>query len=504
MFRPSLQEFAHLAADAGLVPIYREIVADLDTPLTIFAKVAVGESHAFLFESLEGGEKWGRYSFIGIDPIVTFASRGNQVTIIREGAVEEQEGDPLEALQTLLKSFNACNSEMACDPELLPRFFGGAVGFLGYDMVRFMERLPECNPPLAQFPDSSFMVPRTVLIYDNLRQLLTVVNLVQTSGVGIEAGDIPALYAKAQGEIEEIIVRLQAPMPTEYLGGSGKKDTAPHAFTSNMSEEAFEKMVEAAKEYVQAGDVIQVVVSQRFHAKTELAPFKLYRALRHINPSPYLFYLKLGDLVQIGSSPEILVRLEQDDIELRPIAGTRKRGKTPEEDAALEQELLADPKERAEHLMLVDLGRNDVGRVASYGSVEVRDLLVVERYSHVMHLVSGVHGTLASGKDQFDVLRACFPAGTVSGAPKIRAMEIIEELEPERRGPYAGSVGYFGFSGNMDFCITIRTFVMQGDDLWVQAGAGIVADSVPALEYQETINKSMGLRRAVELAEKEF
>ncbi|MFQ6758518.1 MAG: anthranilate synthase component I [Deltaproteobacteria bacterium] len=504
MFRPSLQEFAHLAADAGLVPIYREIVADLDTPLTIFAKVAVGESHAFLFESLEGGEKWGRYSFIGIDPIVTFASRGNQVTIIREGAVEEQEGDPLEALQTLLKSFNACNSEMACDPELLPRFFGGAVGFLGYDMVRFMERLPECNPPLAQFPDSSFMVPRTVLIYDNLRQLLTVVNLVQTSGVGIEAGDIPALYAKAQGEIEEIIVRLQAPMPTEYLGGSGKKDTAPHAFTSNMSEEAFEKMVEAAKEYVQAGDVIQVVVSQRFHAKTELAPFKLYRALRHINPSPYLFYLKLGDLVQIGSSPEILVRLEQDDIELRPIAGTRKRGKTPEEDAALEQELLADPKERAEHLMLVDLGRNDVGRVASYGSVEVRDLLVVERYSHVMHLVSGVHGTLAPGKDQFDVLRACFPAGTVSGAPKIRAMEIIEELEPERRGPYAGSVGYFGFSGNMDFCITIRTFVMQGDDLWVQAGAGIVADSVPALEYQETINKSMGLRRAVELAEKEF
>ena len=504
MFRPSLQEFAHLAADAGLVPIYREIVADLDTPLTIFAKVAGGESHAFLFESLEGGEKWGRYSFIGIDPIVTFASRGNQVTIIREGAVEEQEGDPLEALQTLLKSFNACNSGMACDPELLPRFFGGAVGFLGYDMVRFMERLPESNPPLARFPDSSFMVPRTVLIYDNLRQLLTVVNLVQTSGVGIETGDIPALYAKAQGEIEEIIVRLQAPMPTEYLGGSGRKDAAPHAFTSNMSEEAFEKMVEAAKEYVQAGDIIQVVVSQRFHAKTELAPFKLYRALRHINPSPYLFYLKLGDLVQIGSSPEILVRLEQDDIELRPIAGTRRRGKTPEEDAALEQELLADPKERAEHLMLVDLGRNDVGRVASYGSVEVRDLLVVERYSHVMHLVSGVHGTLAPGKDQFDVLRACFPAGTVSGAPKIRAMEIIEELEPERRGPYAGSVGYFGFSGNMDFCITIRTFVLQGDDLWVQAGAGIVADSVPALEYQETISKSMGLRRAVELAEKEF
>ncbi|MDG4474601.1 anthranilate synthase component I [Thiovibrio frasassiensis] len=499
MFRPSLQEFEHLAADAGLVPIYREIVADLDTPLTIFAKVAGGESHAFLFESLEGGEKWGRYSFIGFDPIVTMSSRGTQITITREGKSEQQEGDPLQALQALLKSFDACNAEMGCDSELLPRFFGGAVGFLGYDMVRFMERLPERNPPLAQFPDSAFMVPRTVLIYDNLRQLLTVVNLVQTAG----AQDLPALYAKAQAEIEEVIVRLQAPMPTEYLGGAGVK-AKTHAFTSNMSEEAFAEMVEAAKEYVQAGDVIQVVLSQRFHTKTELSPFKLYRALRHINPSPYLFYLKLGDLVQIGSSPEILVRLEQGDIELRPIAGTRKRGKTEEEDAALEQELLADPKERAEHLMLVDLGRNDVGRVAQYGSVEVRDLLVVERYSHVMHLVSGVHGTLAPGKDQFDVLRACFPAGTVSGAPKIRAMEIIEELEPERRGPYAGSVGYFGFSGNMDFCITIRTFVMQGDDLWVQAGAGIVADSVSALEYQETINKSMGLRRAVELAEKEF
>ena len=504
MFQPSLQEFEHLAIDAGLVPIYREIVADLDTPLTIFAKVAGAESHAFLFESLEGGEKWGRYSFIGLDPILTFASRGTQIIITREGIVKQQQGDPLEVLQTLLKSFNACNAEMACDPELLPRFFGGAVGFLGYDMVRFMERLPERNPPLAEFPDSSFMVPRIVLIYDNLRQLLTVVNLVQTSGAGIEAQDIPALYAKAQAEIEEIIVRLQEPMPTEYLGGAGLKTAKPHIFTSNMNEEGFEKMVEAAKEYIQAGDIIQVVLSQRFHTKTELAPFKLYRALRHINPSPYLFYLKLGDLVQIGSSPEILVRLEQEDIELRPIAGTRKRGKNPEEDAALEQELLADPKERAEHLMLVDLGRNDVGRVARYGSVEVRDLLMVERYSHVMHLVSGVHGMLAPDKDQFDVLRACFPAGTVSGAPKIRAMEIIEELEPERRGPYAGAVGYFGFSGNMDFCITIRTFVMQGDDLWVQAGAGIVADSVPALEYQETINKSMGLRRAVELAEKEF
>ena len=277
-----------------------------------------------------------------------------------------------------------------------------------------------------------------------------------------------------------------------------------HTFASNMNADQFSRMVERAREYIMAGDVIQVVLSQSFHTQTSLQPMAIYRALRHINPSPYLFFLKLGDLVQIGSSPEILVRKDGDSIELRPIAGTRKRGATPEEDKALEKELLADPKEMAEHLMLVDLGRNDVGRIARGGSVEVRDLLVIERYSHVMHIVSGVHGIIEEGKDQFDVIEACFPAGTVSGAPKIRAMEIIEELEPQRRGPYAGSVGYFGFSGNMDFCITIRTFIMRGQDLWVQAGAGIVADSDPRKEFEETINKSMGLRRALELAEKGF
>ena len=269
-----------------------------------------------------------------------------------------------------------------------------------------------------------------------------------------------------------------------------------------MDEESFKKMVETAKEYILAGDIIQVVLSQRFHTKTTMSPFALYRALRHINPSPYLFYLQLGNVIQIGSSPEILVRLENGEIELRPIAGTRHRGETEAQDRELEDELLADPKERAEHLMLVDLGRNDAGRVAQPGSVVVRDLLVVERYSHVMHIVSGVHGLLADDRDQFDVMSACFPAGTVSGAPKIRAMEIIEELEPERRGPYAGAVGYFGFSGNMDFCITIRTFIMRDNDLWIQAGAGIVADSDPEKEFEETLNKARGLRSAVELAEK--
>jgi len=491
MCQPSLKVFKDLAGEADLIPVHREIIADLDTPLTVFAKVAGSESHAFLFESLEGGEKWGRYSFIGYDPLAIFESHGDKVILDRNGRKETREGNPLEILRELVGSFKVSKQS-----EYLPRFFGGAVGFLGYDMVRFMEKLPDLKAPLAGFPDSSFMIPRMVLIYDNLRQTLTIVNCVEID----QDQNLEDQYRDAVSRIEDVVTRIAGPVPVEL--GAGKKSGADVRFTSNMGEGRFRDMVEKAKEYILAGDIIQVVLSQRFHTRTELSPFRLYRALRHINPSPYLFYLKQGDLVQIGSSPEILVRLEQDDIELRPIAGTRRRGKTVEEDLALEEELLADPKERAEHLMLVDLGRNDVGRVSIHGQVETRDLMVVERYSHVMHIVSGVHGRLAPGYDQFDVLNACFPAGTVSGAPKIRAMEIIEELEPERRGPYAGAVGYFGFSGNMDFCITIRTFIQKGEDLWIQAGAGVVADSDPQLEYEETVNKSMGLRRAVELAEK--
>jgi anthranilate synthase component 1 len=430
---------------------------------------------------------------VGFDPLVIFESRGARVSLVRNGHEEIKDGNPLDILRELVESF-----KVSKQTEYLPRFFGGAVGFLGYDMVRFMEKLPDLQEPLAGFPDSSFMIPRMVLIYDSLKQTLTIVNCVEVK----PDDDISASaqYQAAVGRINEIVERIAGPIPAD-LTASGPADS-DHLFTANMSDSSFREMVEKAKEYILAGDIIQVVLSQRFHTRTDLSPFRLYRALRHINPSPYLFYLKQNDLVQIGSSPEILVRLEQGDIELRPIAGTRRRGKTPEEDLALEKELLADPKERAEHLMLVDLGRNDVGRVSIHGQVETRDLMLVERYSHVMHIVSGVHGRLAPGFDQFDVLSACFPAGTVSGAPKIRAMEIIEELEPERRGPYAGAVGYFGFSGNMDFCITIRTFIQKGQDLWIQAGAGIVADSDPQLEYEETINKSMGLRRAVELAEK--
>ncbi|MBU0676144.1 MAG: anthranilate synthase component I [Proteobacteria bacterium] len=491
MHQPDLKVFTRLAGEADLIPVHREIIADLDTPLTIFAKVAGAESHAFLFESLEGGEKWGRYSFVGYDPLAIFESHGSSVTLIRGHDRQELSGNPFDLLKDLLQSFKVMS-----EAEYLPRFFGGAVGFLGYDMVRFMEHIPDTHPAREGFPDSSFMIPGMVLIYDNLKQTLSIVNCLVVD----RKEDLPTQYAKAMARIDQVVERLRGDIPEAVVETSPCSST--HNFTSNMTEKDFSAMVVKAKEYILAGDVIQVVLAQRFHTETDLEAFRLYRALRHINPSPYLFYLKQGDLVQIGSSPEILVRLENDEIELRPIAGTRRRGRTEEEDFALEKELLSDPKERAEHFMLVDLGRNDVGRVAGPGQVETRDLMVIERYSHVMHIVSGVHGRLAPGKDQFDVLKACFPAGTVSGAPKIRAMEIIEELEPDRRGPYAGAVGYFGFSGNMDFCITIRTFILKGRDLWIQAGAGIVADSDPASEFEETVNKSMGLRRAVELAEK--
>lgn len=494
-FSPNRETFLGDCDTARLIPVSTRIIADLDTPLTLFAKVAGGKSHAFLFESMEGGEKWGRFSFIGYDPLVTFSSKDDQVTIeeAAEGAPRARtfSANPLAALKSLIGELGAA------EYEDLPRFCGGAVGYLGYDMVRFMEDLPD-DRPATELPDSSFMVPKIVLVHDSFKQTVTVVCWVRT-----REGEGEALYAEACRLILEVVENMKRPVPASLFAESSA-GADPHAFSTNMAKPQFMAMVEQAKEYIRAGDIIQVVLSQRFHTRTSLSPLTLYRALRHINPSPYLFYLQLGDIIQIGSSPEILVRKDGPNIELRPIAGTRRRGATPEEDLALEMELLADPKERAEHLMLVDLGRNDVGRVAKGGHVKVQDLLVIERYSHVMHIVSGVHGEIADDKDQFDVMAACFPAGTVSGAPKIRAMQIIDELEPDRRGPYAGSVGYFGFSGNMDFCITIRTFIMNGGNLWVQAGAGIVADSDPEREYEETVNKSLALRRAVELAEKGF
>ncbi|MFW2366779.1 MAG: anthranilate synthase component I [Desulforhopalus sp.] len=499
MFLPDIQNFTRDMAVSRLIPVSTEIVADLDTPLTLFSKVADGNSHVFLFESMEGGEKWGRFSFIGYDPLVTFSSKNDAVTLNQvRGGVHQSEvfqSDPLKALKSLIEDLGAA------EYDHLPRFCGGAVGFLGYDMVRFMEELPDDREG-NDLPDSSFMVPKIVLVHDSFKQTVTVVCWVKIDHGSDSDGQ--ALYTEALELINGVIGKIKQPVSQQFIEESRNNNKIHHAFSSNLEENRFKEMVEQAKEYIRAGDIIQVVLSQRFHTTTSLQPLVLYRALRHINPSPYLFFLQLGDVIQIGSSPEILVRKDGSNIELRPIAGTRKRGATVKEDLALEEELLADPKETAEHLMLVDLGRNDVGRVAKGGRVQVRDLLVIERYSHVMHIVSGVHGEIAEGKDQFDVLSACFPAGTVSGAPKIRAMEIIDELEPDKRGAYAGSVGYFGFSGNMDFCITIRTFVMSGENLWIQAGAGIVADSDPDKEYEETINKSLGLRRAVELAEKGF
>ncbi len=483
---PDKKTFVSLAKEHNLVPVFQEVLVDMETPISLFYKVFVGH-YGFLLESIEGGEKWARYSFIGVNPFLVFRSREREIALLdQHGEKRFWSENPLEDLRRLLARFKAARL-----PEL-PRFFGGAVGFVSYDMVRFMERLPATLPETTGFSDVHLMFPEILLIYDRLRHSLLVVY-----NARLEEGMAPeAVYDRALAEIEAMVRRVRGPLI--YPSATPPKEET--ILAPEISRERFHEMVKRAKEYIQAGDVIQVVLSQRFSGENHLRPFDIYRALRKINPSPYLFYLRLGDETLIGSSPEILVRLEEGRIEVRPIAGTRPRGRTETEDQALAEDLLHDPKERAEHLMLVDLGRNDVGRVATYGSVEVHELMVIERYSHVMHLVSGVRGDLASGKDMFDVLKATFPAGTVSGAPKIRAMEIIEELEHARRGPYAGAVGYFGFSGNMDLCIAIRTLFQKGTRLYLQAGAGIVADSDPEREFQETINKARGMIKAIEMA----
>ncbi len=473
--------------DAGnLIPVYKEIFVDMDTPVSAFKKVDYGGT-AFLFESVEGGEKWGRYSFIGIDPKVIFKSKANRVEIIENGKSELLEGDPVELLKRLLKRFKPVYTEG------LPRFYGGAVGYLGYDVVRFFEDLPELAERDIDFSDSFFMIPDTLLIFDNLSHKVKIVANLYSG-----EGDKEALYKKAVQRIDDVIEKLKTPLYQEDTLREVKKGDV--GFKSNIDKASFIDAVNRAKSYIRKGDIIQVVLSQRLNAPLDADPFNIYRALRVINPSPYMFFLRFEDTVLVGSSPEILVRLEGDKIVTRPIAGTRPRGKDEDEDSALQRELLNDPKEIAEHIMLVDLGRNDVGRVARSGSVQVDELMGIERYSHVMHIVSNVTGTLKEGEDAFSVLRACFPAGTLSGAPKVRAMEIIEELEPNRRGVYGGAVGYFGFSGDMDMCITIRTIVIKDDNIYVQAGAGIVADSVPETEFEETLNKAGGMLKAVEMA----
>ncbi|MFV1977267.1 MAG: anthranilate synthase component I [Candidatus Scalindua sp.] len=494
MLYPDFNEFEKKTREGNLIPVYREILADLETPLSAFLKLK-GKT-GFLLESVVGGEKWARYSFIGSNPSLIIEGKGKNLTIKR-GAQKEKIRfdnagttrfrDPLEIISAELKKYK---------PVImpgLPRFFGGFVGYIGYDTVRHFEKLPDYRHAGLKLPDLFLMFTDTLLVFDNLTQKIKVISNAHIDGDPREA------YEKARRKIDNIVKKLKSKVP---LPRRAKSSSA--GFTSNFSKENFHTAVEKAKKYVEAGDVIQVVVSQDFEREVDINPINAYRALRVINPSPYMYYINTGKSTLVGSSPEILVRVEGNTIELRPIAGTRKRGDTTEEDLKLEKELKADPKERAEHIMLVDLGRNDVGRVAATGTVKVTELMTVERYSHVMHLASNITGRLDNGLDAFDVLRASFPAGTVTGAPKIRAMEIIEELEPTKRGPYAGCVGYFDFSGNMDMCITIRTIIFKKNKAYIQAGAGIVADSDPEKEYMETINKAKGMFRAIEMAEKDL
>ncbi|MEJ2191197.1 MAG: anthranilate synthase component I [Nitrospirota bacterium] len=489
MLYPDFGEFTRLSGQGNLVPLVREMLSDLDTPVSAFLKL--DEKPSFLLESVEGGEKWARYSFIGFRPHKVIRSWGRHVEISGESGTEAFDvDDPIELFRGLMSQYRPVTVPG------LPRFSGGLVGYLGYDMVRFIEDLPGNNVRGLDVPDSFLMLTDTMLIFDNLKQTIKVLTNVHLDGRSPEEA-----YGQAAEKLEDIVSRLRRPVavPPRRSRPEGR---GGHDFLSSFgSREDFERAVLRVKEYIHAGDIFQAVLSQRFERPTDVAPFDIYRALRVVNPSPYMYFIDTGDVHVVGSSPEILIRLEDGKVTLRPIAGTRRRGLTEEEDRALEAELKADPKEVAEHIMLVDLGRNDVGRVSEIGSVRVTDLMSIERYSHVMHMVSNVQGSLSPGLDAFDVLRASFPAGTVTGAPKIRAMEIIDELEPTRRGPYAGSVGYFSYSGNMDTCITIRTLLVKNGKAHVQAGAGVVSDSLPDREYTETVNKAMGMMKAVDMAE---
>ncbi len=474
MHRPALAEIKKRPADDLLIPVYREVIADMETPVSAFLKVKRGGG-AFLLESVEGGQHVARYSFIGIEPykvIKTFAK------------------DDLDPLPLVAKEIAA--RRVAPEPGL-PRFSGGAVGYFAYEAVTRFEKLPSPEKDGLNLPEAMFMFVDTMLVFDHVTHKIKIVSLLKP------AADIEAEYAKTIARIDDIVSRLRQPLPPEP--SEAPETTPTGGMTSNFTPEGFMAQVRRIKEYITRGDVIQVVLSQRLSRPTTAPPFAIYRALRTINPSPYMFYLDFDDFQIIGASPEVLVRLEEDEVMTRPLAGTRPRGQSVAEDMALERELRADEKECAEHIMLVDLGRNDIGRVSQPGSVAVSELMEVERYSHVMHLVTHVQGKIRPGLDAFDAFKACFPAGTVSGAPKIRAMEIIAACEPEKRGPYAGAVGYFSFSGNTDMAIALRTMVYKDKVAYIQAGCGIVYDSVPEREYEETLNKARALIKATEQAE---
>ena len=489
---PELESFRKLAKGVDMVPVYRQLTSDTLTPVQAYSKLK-GDS-AFLFESVVGGEKVGRFSFLGDNPFMKIEAFANSV-IVTEGDTPREyiADDPLKELEKLLERYRAVHLAE------LPRFCGGAVGYAGYDVIRYAEHLPNAPEDDRKVPDMAFAFFDRMIIFDHIRKTILVV-----CHADANSKDLQNEYDRAAARVDELCQQLQEAtsdiQPADVsIGGEPTLE-----YQSNFEQKEFEQAVENCKEYIKAGDIFQVVISQRLKLDTTSKPLSIYRALRVVNPSPFMFLLKTSGMHLVGASPEIMVRAEDGEITIRPLAGTRKRGATPAEDQALADELLADEKERAEHVMLVDLARNDVGRIAKYGSVTLNDVMVVERYSHVMHITSNVYGQLRDGLSALDSLRAGLPAGTVSGAPKVRAMQIIDEQERHRRGPYAGAVGYIDFTGNMDTCIALRTLVMQDQTVYVQAGAGIVADSVPESEYHETLNKAKGLLRAIELAEQQF
>jgi len=487
---PPPETFALLVDGARLVPVYRRLMADSLTPVSAFHKLDSGPC-ACLMESVVGGEKVGRYSFLTADPFMQIELRGPRITVVGPSGIEEFESsDPLSELQRRVESFKAVHL-----PEL-PPFTGGAIGYAGYDVVRYTERLPYPPANDRRLPDLAFAFYDSMVVFDNINKTIVVVAMARLDQFA------PAeAYRDAQRRVDAMVERLSTgdELPPIDIDTSGPPQIA---YESNCTQDEFQRAVERCVEYIRAGDIFQVVISQRLEVELHAAPLDVYRALRVVNPSPFMFYLRTPSVTLVGSSPEVMVRVVEGKVTVRPLAGTRPRGRSEEEDRRLAEELLADPKERAEHVMLVDLGRNDVGRVARFRSVEVTDVMAIERYSHVMHITTNVSGQLADGKNAFDALRACLPAGTVSGAPKVRAMQIIDELEPTRRGPYAGAVGYIDYGGNMDTCIALRTIVVLGNKAFVQAGAGIVADSQPAAEFQETLNKARGPLKAIEIAER--
>jgi len=500
MYYPSQNNFLKLTKKGNLIPVYKETLADLETPVSAYRKLADQATYSFLLESVEGEEKVARFSFLAKDPELILQTKGKEATITyihgQKKRVEKKSinNTPLTFIREILSRYRFVQLEG------LPRFCGGLVGYLSYDIVRFFERLPQKTKDDLKLPDCLLVLAKNLVIFDHLSHKIKILSCAEVPSSANEKQKIQA-YQKAIKTIDHLTAELKKPL-APLKNKNGRMDSKPLQLKakSNFTEAEFKKIVTKAKEHIQEGDIIQVVLSQRFEVAVKTDPFNIYRALRSLNPSPYMYYLQLDHLRIIGSSPELLVRCENNVVETRPIAGTRPRGKTEVEDQTLKKELLLDPKERAEHIMLVDLGRNDLGRVCEQGSVHVSEFMIVEKYSHVMHIVSNVKGQLKKDKDGFDVLQAAFPAGTVSGAPKIRAMEIIEDLENVARGPYAGCIGYFSFSGNVDTCITIRTIVFQKGKAYIQAGAGIVADSEPHKEYLETVNKAKAQMAAIDMA----